>query len=75
MPAPPPLDAREDADEFHLVPESAIGKIGAVTAVAALLIFVFAVIAAGWKWPPASAVAVGAMIAVILGGLMRVYTR
>jgi SSS family solute:Na+ symporter len=77
MPAPPPREANpgDDADDFHLVPESAFGKLGAITAVVALLVFLFAVIAAGWRWPAAPAVAVGAMITVILGGLLRVYVK
>lgn len=67
--------ASEEPEEFLLIPRSLPGRIGAGTAVLALLVFLFAVIAAAWQWQPASAVAVIAMIAVVLGGLLRVYVK
>jgi len=77
MLAPPAAEPTpgEEADDFHLIPLSFLGRFGAATAVVALLVFLFAVIAAAWKWPPASSVAVGAMLAVVLGGLLRVYVK
>jgi SSS family solute:Na+ symporter len=77
LPVAPPASEHpsEEVDDFHLVPASFAGRVGAGVAVGALLVFLFAVIAAAWKWPSASAVAVAAMLAVVLGGLLRVYVK
>ncbi|HEY2586423.1 MAG TPA: sodium:solute symporter family protein [Tepidisphaeraceae bacterium] len=64
-----------EVDDFHLIPHSAAGRGGMVVVIVAFVVFVCAVIAAGMGWPGASAVAVTAMLAVLLGGVVRVYTR
>ena len=64
-----------ELDDFTLIPHSLIGKLGITTVIAAFLVFVAAVISAAWNCPAASAVAVSAMLAVLLGGLVRVYVR
>ena len=65
----------EPQDDFHLVPRSLPGRVAIVTVLASLVLFIGAVIAAAWAWPPASIVAVAAMIAIVLGGLVRVYVK
>jgi SSS family solute:Na+ symporter len=62
-------------DDFHLVPRSLPGRAAVVTVIASLIVFVCSVVAASWSWPPASAIAVTAMIAIVLCGLVRVYVR
>ena len=65
----------EDADHFHLIPTSLPGRLGAATVVIGFVIFVGAVISASQSWPAASAVAVASMLAIVLGGLVRVYAK
>lgn len=64
-----------ETDDFSLVPHSLIGKLGMSTVIVGFIIFVAAVISAGCNWAGASSVAVAAMLAVLLGGLVRVYVR
>lgn len=64
-----------EKDDFSLVPHSLAGKIGMATVIVAFIVFVAAVISAAFSWPAASTVAVAAMLAVLLGGLIRVYVR
>lgn len=66
---------REEADDFSLVPHSLVGRLGMATVIVAFVVFVAGVLSAAWSWPGASMVAVGAMLAVLLGGLVRVYAR
>lgn len=65
----------EEVDDFHLIPSSFVGRIGAGTVVVGFLVFLCAVISASWAWPAASPVAVASMLAIVLGGLVRVYAR
>jgi SSS family solute:Na+ symporter len=69
------LNREVEVDDFSLIPHSFAGKAGVVTVVVAFVVFVAAVISAAWSWPAASTVAVIAMLAVLLGGLVRVYVR
>jgi SSS family solute:Na+ symporter len=69
----PAPDDRED--DFHLVPRSAQGRLAVAVVVMAVVAFVAAVVSAAWEWPAAAAVAVGSMVCVLLGGLVRVYSK
>jgi solute:Na+ symporter, SSS family len=64
-----------EVDDFRLIPSSLAGRAGIAMVIVAFVVFVAAVLAAGWGWPAASAVAVTAMLAVLLGGVVRVYAR
>lgn len=65
-----------EKDDFTLIPHSVAGKIGVAMVIVAFIVFVAAVLAAGaWSWPAASTVAVAAMLAVLCGGAIRVYSR
>ena len=66
---------RSEVDDFSLIPHSLAGKAGMLIVIVAFVVFVVAVISAAWSWPGASTVAVAAMLAVLIGGLVRVYVR
>jgi SSS family solute:Na+ symporter len=66
--------AEAKADTFHLIPTSLMGRAGAVIALVAFAVFLFGVISAAWASPLAGEMAIGGMIAVFVGGLMRVYS-
>lgn len=63
------------ADDFYLMPRTLPGRFAVILVIASAGIFVAAVISAAWEWPLASAIAVAAMLAVVLGGLVRVYVK
>jgi SSS family solute:Na+ symporter len=65
----------EEVDDFHLIPKSLAGRLGAAVVVVGFVVFLGAVISAAWRWPLASPVAVISMLAIVLGGLVRVYVR
>jgi SSS family solute:Na+ symporter len=65
----------EEVDDFHLIPKSFLGRLGAAVVVVGFVVFLGAVISAAWRWPLASPVAVISMLAIVLGGLVRVYVR
>jgi Na+/proline symporter len=67
--------AEARTDTFHLIPASLPGRIGAVLALAGFLVFLFGVCSAAWRSPLAGELAIGGMITVFVGGLMRVYTE
>ncbi len=84
--APPPIRASsppraadpgsaDEPDDFGPIPQSWAGRFGIVAVIISLIIFVSAVVAAGRGWPAASCVAVGAMLAIVLAGLLRVYVK
>jgi SSS family solute:Na+ symporter len=75
LPDPPAAQPGDEVDDFHLIPASFLGKVGAGMAIVAAVVFLFAVIAAAWSWRAASEIAVAAMLAVVLGGLLRVYVK
>jgi SSS family solute:Na+ symporter len=64
-----------DAEPFHLVPGSAIGKIGAVTVIVGFGMFLTGVLSARASTAVAGALAVAGLIAVLLGGVVRAYSR
>jgi Na+/proline symporter len=67
-------DASEgDAEPFHLVPDSAIGKGGAIAVIVGFLMFLVGVLSAPVSTALAGALAVAGLIAVLIGGLTRVY--
>jgi SSS family solute:Na+ symporter len=67
--------ADEEVDDFSLIPHSLAGRAGMMVVIVAFVVFVAAIISAAWSWPGASTVAVAAMLAVLMGGLVRVYVR
>ena len=67
-------DGGEDGqDTFHLIPTSVAGKLGIALVAAGLLSFLVGIISAAHAFPPATTLAVGGMIVLFAGGLMRVY--
>jgi hypothetical protein len=63
------------ADTFHLIPTSFVGRAGAVIALAGLVVFLAGVCSAAGAFPLAGELAIGGMIAVFVGGLVRVYVE
>ena len=64
-----------DDEPFHLIPESAPGKLGAILALLGFVIFMTGVLAGGRGLPAAGIIAVTGMLLVFAGGLLRVYAR
>ena len=61
-------------DDFPLIPRTLAGKIGLVLIAGGFLCFLGGIIsAAAWGFPPATALAVGGMIVLFVGGVLRVY--
>jgi len=64
----------DDQDDFPLVPRTLAGKIGLVLIAGGFLCFLGGIISAIWGFPSATVMAVGGMIVLFAGGLLRVYT-
>ncbi|HEX5244000.1 MAG TPA: hypothetical protein VFW23_12115, partial [Tepidisphaeraceae bacterium] len=64
-----------EVDDFQLIPQTLIGRLAALIVVVAAIVFILAVISAAWSWPLASPVALGAMVATLLAGVVRVYVK
>jgi len=64
-----------EVDDFTLIPQTLIGKLAAFVVVVAAIIFILSVISAAWSWPFASPVALSAMVAALLAGVVRVYVK
>ncbi len=62
-------------DTFHLVPRSRAGKFGVGLVVAGFLSFLIGIISAAHAFPLATVMAVGGMIALFIGGVLRVYVE
>lgn len=60
-------------DSFHPIPRSGLGRLGFALVVLGFVCFLTGVIIARWELPAASPMGIGGMIAVLGGGLLRVY--
>jgi SSS family solute:Na+ symporter len=67
--------ASADHDTFDLVPPSALGRAGVLIAIAGFAVFLFGVFSAAWQSGLADGLAIGGMLAVFAGGLLRVYSE
>jgi SSS family solute:Na+ symporter len=65
----------EDKDTFHIVPVSARGRIGLTMVFVGFVTFAIGVVSAAWGSPYAGLMAVGGMLCVFAGGLLRVYSE
>jgi SSS family solute:Na+ symporter len=63
-----------DADPFHLVPHSAIGKAGAIAVIVGFVLFITGVVCAPLSTATAGTLAVAGLLAVLIGGVVRVYS-
>jgi SSS family solute:Na+ symporter len=68
-------DADGEADTFHVIPRSPVGRAGASLALLGFGTFAFGVISASWRSAYAAELAIGGMLVVFGGGLLRVYTE
>ena len=62
-------------DTFHLVPRSFVGRAAALVVLGGFAVFLFGVLSAAWASPLAGELAIGGMLAVFLGGFVRVYSE
>jgi hypothetical protein len=63
-------------DDFPLIPKTMAGKIGLVLIAGGFLCFLGGIIsAAAWGFAPATKLAVGGMIVLFVGGVLRVYVE
>ena len=69
-----PTAAGEAADTFDIIPRSLAGRFGAALAVLGFGGFLTGVLGAAWKYQHSTRLAVGGMVVVFAGGLLRVYT-
>lgn len=67
--------AEPAGDTFHLIPTSLTGRAAAVLVLAGFAVFLFGVISGAWACPLAGELAIGGMLAVFMGGLVRVYVE
>jgi SSS family solute:Na+ symporter len=65
----------EERDTFHLIPTSLVGRAGIVVVLVGFVVFAVGVLSAMGASPLAAPLAVGGMLAVLLGGLVRVYSE
>ena len=62
-------------DTFDLIPRSGLGKLAAVVVVLGFGVFLAGVFSAAWSFPLAGMLAIGGMLAVFAGGLVRVHSE
>jgi SSS family solute:Na+ symporter len=62
-----------DAEPFHLIPDSAVGQFAALAVLVGFLVFLTGVLSARASTSLAGVLAVAGLIAVLLGGVVRVY--
>jgi len=67
--------AEAAADTFGLVPVSLRGRAGAIAALGGFAVFLAGVASAAFNFPWAGAMAIGGMVAVLMGGLVRAYSE
>jgi SSS family solute:Na+ symporter len=72
-----PADATAEAesDTFHLMPTSFLGRVAAIIVLAGFGLFLFGVLSAAWGSSDAGELAIGGMLSVFAGGLVRVYVE
>jgi solute:Na+ symporter, SSS family len=68
-------DAAVEADTFGLIPTSVVGRAGLGLVLLGFATFVAGIVSASWHNPQAAAMAVGGMLTVFAGGLLRVYNQ
>ena len=63
---------RGEEDTFHLIPRSLAGRAGLITVLIGMAVWATGVVSEAWAFPAATPLAVGGMLAVFAGGLLRV---
>jgi SSS family solute:Na+ symporter len=67
-------DASEgDAEPFHLIPGSILGKLAAIAVIAGFVMFITGVLSAPANTTLAGVLAIAGLVAVLVGGVVRVY--
>jgi SSS family solute:Na+ symporter len=64
-----------EADTFGLIPSSIAGRLGVGLVLSGFATFLVGVISASWHNPQSAMLAVGGMLVVFVGGLLRVYNQ
>ncbi len=65
--------AEDTEDTFHLVPKTSTGKLGILLIAAGFISFLVGIISAAHAFPLATTLAVGGMVVLFVGGILRVY--
>jgi SSS family solute:Na+ symporter len=65
----------DEVDTFHIIPTTLPGRIGLTVVLVGFAVFLGGVLSAIGASPLAAPLAVGGMIAVLAGGVLRVYTK
>jgi len=68
-------DHGDDEDTFHVIPVSTAGRLGLAAVLGGFCVFACGIVSAHWAIPAASYLAIGGMLAVFAGGLVRVYSE
>jgi SSS family solute:Na+ symporter len=68
-------DVDGNADTFHVIPTSLAGRVGISLALLGFAGFISGVLSAHWQAAFAAQLAIGGMLVVFVGGLLRVYTE
>lgn len=69
------IEAQDEEDDFHVIPVSLIGRIGLILVAIGFIAFLAGVVSAPCLTSLAGPMAIGGMVTVFAGGLMRVYSR
>jgi len=67
-------EAEGDAEPFHLIPDSLIGKFGALLALAGITVFLIGIFSAAGHFRAADALAVIGLVSVLVGGAIRAFS-
>jgi hypothetical protein len=62
-------------DDFSVIPSSGFGRVGLAMAVGGFLLFMAAVVSRPISGALAAPVAVGSMLIIFAGGMIRAYTK
>ena len=68
-------DETDLPDTFDLIPRSRLGQMGAVVVLVGFVAFMIGVFSAAWSSTLAGELAIGGMLAVFAGGIVRVYAE
>jgi hypothetical protein len=69
------IDARDEEDDFHVIPASGLGRAGLALVAIGFIAFLAGVFSAPCGVLAAGTLAIGGMIVVFVGGLMRVHAH
>ena len=69
------MDVQDDEDDFHVIPRGPVGRVAFALVLLGFASFIAGVASAPSGALPTTALAVGGMVTVFAGGLVRAYAR